>query len=61
MPKFLYNLYMNSNIASIAPVYNRCVRFTLADGTVIDVKVMGEKADAAVAAKRLIAVLNASK
>lgn len=51
---------MNSKL-TVAKLFNRCVRFTLADGTVIDVKVMGEKADAAVACAKLIDALNSSK
>ena len=50
---------MNSRL-TVAPVYNRCVRFTLPDGTVIDAKVMGEKETAAPAAKLLIAAINAA-
>jgi hypothetical protein len=40
--------------------FNRCLSFTLPSGEVIDVKVLGEKADAALAAKKLLAALNAT-
>jgi len=44
-------------IKNVTAKYNRCLAFTLADGTVVEVKVLGEKADAAVAAKKLLADL----
>lgn len=46
-------------IKSVTSKYNRCLAFTLADGTVVEVKVLGEKAEAAVLAKRLLADLSA--
>ena len=39
--------------------FNRCLSFTLPSGEVIDVKVLGEKVDAAKAAKTLLTALNA--
>jgi hypothetical protein len=49
---------MMKNGTNVVAKFNRCLSFTLADGTVIDVKVLGEKADAAVAAKRLLDALS---
>ena len=39
----------------VAIKFNRCVEFTLADGTLVTAKVLGEKPVAAVQAKQLVA------
>jgi hypothetical protein len=43
----------------VAVKFNRCVEFTLPDGKVIVVKVLGEKPVAATDAKTLVAALSA--
>jgi hypothetical protein len=45
----------DSKRIKVAAKFNRCVVFTLPSGQVIEVKVLGEKADAALASKALVA------
>lgn len=48
---------LNTNIKSVAAKYNRCLSFVLASGETVEVKVLGEKADAAASAKKLLTAL----
>lgn len=52
---------MMKNGLNVASKWGRCLSFTLPSGEVIDVKVIGEKDAAKVAASKLLAALTATK
>lgn len=47
-------------IAKATSKFNRCIEFTLSDGTTVTVKVLGDKVAAGNAAKLLLNALNAT-
>jgi hypothetical protein len=52
---------MTDTAYTVTPKFNRCLSFTLPDGTVIDVKVLGtDKVVARVDMKRLLDILTAA-
>lgn len=45
------------NVTKVTTLYNRCLAITLADGSTVNVKVMGDKVAAKADAAKLLAVL----
>ncbi|MDE2104004.1 MAG: hypothetical protein KGL39_42600 [Patescibacteria group bacterium] len=48
---------LNGNIKTVTKLYNRCLAITLADGSTVNVKVMGDKVAAAADCAKLTAAL----
>ena len=51
-------VFMMKNEVTVTPKFNRCLAFTLPSGTVVQVKVLGDKVQAALDAKLLLAALS---
>jgi hypothetical protein len=47
----------DKRVSAVKPVFGRCLEFTLADGQVITVKVLGDKAQAKAAQGALLKAL----